>query len=60
MQIAINSKIHLAVGANNIFNVRPRRVNQINNNYGARIYDANSAQVPMTGAFYYGRVSVKI
>ncbi|MFT8555506.1 MAG: TonB-dependent receptor [Zymomonas mobilis] len=56
----INSKIHLAVGANNIFNVRPRRVNQINNNYGARIYDANSAQVPMTGAFYYGRVSVKI
>ncbi|GAB6855814.1 TonB-dependent receptor [Asaia astilbis] len=47
---------HIAIGANNIFNIRPRRVNPINNNYGARIYDANSAQVPMTGGYYYGRI----
>ncbi|MFT8375597.1 MAG: TonB-dependent receptor [Gluconobacter cerinus] len=52
----VNSHWHLTVGANNIFNIRPRRVNDLNNNYGARIYDANSAQVPMTGGYYFGRI----
>jgi len=52
----VNSHWHLTVGANNIFNIRPRRVNELNNNYGARIYDANSAQVPMTGGYYFGRI----
>ncbi|MBS1001761.1 TonB-dependent receptor [Acetobacter persici] len=47
---------HFAIGANNIFNVRPRRVNPLNNNYGGRMYDANSAQVPITGGYYYGRI----
>jgi len=54
-----NPHWHVAVGANNIFNIRPREVAQINNNYGARIYDANSAQVPMTGGYYYGRIDAR-
>lgn len=55
----VNEHWHLTVGANNIFNIRPRRVNDIYNNYGARIYDANSAQVPMTGGYYFGRVDAR-
>lgn len=48
---------HLAVGANNIFNVRPRRVNPLNNYLGPRMYDVNSSGIPITGGYYYGRVN---
>lgn len=54
----INAHWHLAVGANNIFNVRPRRVNPINNYLGPRMYDVNSSGIPITGGYYYGRVNV--
>ncbi|MDE7540919.1 TonB-dependent receptor plug domain-containing protein [Gluconobacter sphaericus] len=52
-----NSHWHLAIGANNVFNVRPRRVPQINNSRGAQIYDQFSLQVPITGGYYYGRIN---
>ncbi len=48
---------HVAVGVNNVFNVRPRRVNEIANYLGAEIYDEASSQIPMTGGYYYGRVN---
>ncbi|WP_026397450.1 TonB-dependent receptor plug domain-containing protein [Acetobacter nitrogenifigens] len=52
-----NKNWHLAVGVNNIFNVRPRRVSQIVNYLGSRAYDTASMQIPMTGGYYYGRVN---
>ncbi|QHC35704.1 TonB-dependent siderophore receptor [Komagataeibacter xylinus] len=56
---SVTPHLHVTVGANNVFNIRPRMVNPLNNNYGARIYDANSAQVPMTGGYYYGRIDAR-
>ena len=53
----VTDRLHFAVGANNIFNVRPRRVSQDVNSYGAQIYDQFSLQVPITGAYYYGRLN---
>ncbi|MBB2175093.1 TonB-dependent receptor plug domain-containing protein [Gluconacetobacter johannae] len=53
-----NQHFHLAVGANNIFNVRPRKVPQNVNPYGAQVYDQFSLQVPITGGYYYGRLNV--
>ncbi|KFL87905.1 TonB-dependent receptor [Acetobacter malorum] len=51
-----NPHWHMAVGVNNLLNVRPRRVPQINNSRGAQIYDQFSLQVPITGGYYYGRL----
>lgn len=53
-----NKNFHLAIGANNIFNVRPRRIPQVNQAYGSQIYDQFSLQVPVTGGYYYGRLNV--
>jgi len=51
-------RIHLALGANDIFNVRPRRVPNDANYVGGLPYDYQSAQVPITGGYYYGRVNM--
>lgn len=48
---------HLAIGANNIFNQRPRHVNPINNYLGPKIYDTDSSGIPIYGAYYYGRLN---
>ncbi|WP_225197712.1 TonB-dependent siderophore receptor [Gluconobacter oxydans] len=53
----VNSRWHLAVGANNIFNVRPRKLPGELNQLGGNPYDTFSSQVPMTGGYYYGRVN---
>ncbi|MDG6093741.1 TonB-dependent receptor [Acetobacter sp. AN02] len=53
----VNKQWHLAVGANNIFNIRPRRVPNIVNYLGAKPYDISSSQISMTGAYYYGRIN---
>ncbi|OUI98913.1 TonB-dependent receptor plug domain-containing protein [Acetobacter cibinongensis] len=53
-----NQHWHMAIGANNIFNIRPRRKNPITNSRGAQIYDQFSLQVPITGGYYYGRLNV--
>ncbi|NVN30810.1 TonB-dependent receptor [Endobacter medicaginis] len=50
--------LHLAVGGNNLFNIRPRRMPGITSYLGVQYYDIDSAQVPMTGGFYYGRVNL--
>ncbi len=54
----LNARWHVAVGANNIFNIRPRREPLENAYLGAQYYAASSAQVPITGGFYYGRVNL--
>ncbi|NVN05270.1 TonB-dependent receptor [Asaia spathodeae] len=48
---------HVAVGANNIFNIRPRKVPANLASYGVGIYDSASAQVPINGGYYFGRVN---
>ena len=48
---------HLAIGANNIFNQRPRHVNPINNYLGPKVYDTDSSGIPIYGAYYYGRLN---
>lgn len=49
---------HMALGVNNIFNQRPRHVNPINNYLGPKIYDTDSSGIPISGAYYYGRLNV--
>ncbi|GBQ26161.1 TonB-dependent outer membrane receptor [Gluconacetobacter sacchari DSM 12717] len=56
----ITPRWHIAIGANNIFNVRPRRLPDSLNYVGAQLYDYQSAQVPMTGGYYYGRVNLSL
>ncbi|WP_342629498.1 TonB-dependent receptor [Nguyenibacter vanlangensis] len=53
----ISPRWHVAVGANNIFNVRPRKLPGELNQLGGNPYDTFSSQVPMTGGYYYGRVN---
>lgn len=48
---------HAAIGGNNLFNVRPRRTAMQNAYLGVEYYDLDSAQVPISGGFYYGRVN---
>ncbi|MCX8666039.1 TonB-dependent receptor [Acetobacteraceae bacterium B3987] len=53
-------RIHLAVGGNNLFNVRPRRMPAENSYLGTLFYDNNSAGIPMTGGYYYGRINISL
>ncbi|AZV37602.1 TonB-dependent receptor [Komagataeibacter xylinus] len=52
--------IHVAVGANDIFNVRPRKVPLSVNYRGASPYDLNSSGISYMGGYYYARVDVKM
>ncbi|MBV1837599.1 TonB-dependent siderophore receptor [Acetobacter estunensis] len=53
----VNPHWHIAVGANNIFNMRPRKVKPANNYLGSSIYDSQAANIGYEGAYYYGRVN---
>ena len=48
---------HVAVGGNNLFNIRPRSTPADVAYLGVQYYDQNSDQVPISGGFYYGRVN---
>ena len=50
--------LHIAVGGNNLFNIRPRRLPLVTNYLGSNPYDQTSQQVPISGGFYYGRVNL--
>ncbi|WP_068170407.1 TonB-dependent receptor plug domain-containing protein [Neokomagataea thailandica] len=52
-----NDHWHVAVGGNNLFNIRPRKLPANLNSLGASVYDQDSAQVPMFGGYYYGRIN---
>ena len=52
-----NQHWHVAVGANNIFNIRPRKVPAQLASYGVLVYDSASAQVPINGGYYFGRIN---
>jgi len=50
-----NSRWRATLGANNIFNMRPRVVSPLTNYLGPKIYDSGSA-LAMTGGYYFVRV----
>ncbi|MBB2190285.1 TonB-dependent receptor [Gluconacetobacter azotocaptans] len=50
-------KIHVAVGANNLFNMKPRRLPANGAYAGAEIYDDYSNQMGYNGGYYYLRVN---
>ncbi|WP_086650937.1 TonB-dependent receptor plug domain-containing protein [Acetobacter cibinongensis] len=52
-----NRHWHASIGANNIFNQRPRHVPAQNNYLGTRPYDQVASSLPIYGAYYYGRVN---
>jgi iron complex outermembrane receptor protein len=53
----LSPRWHLAVGADDIFNIRPRKLPADLAQYGVAIYDGASAQVPIIGGYYYGRLN---
>lgn len=54
------SAVHLALGANDIFNVRPRRMPLSTSYYGVWYFDKASAQIPMFGGYYYFRANISL
>ena len=54
---ALTPHMHVAVGGNNVFNIRPRRIPADTAYLGVQYYDITSAQTPITGGFYYARVN---
>jgi len=53
----INKRWHVALGGNNLFNMYPRKLPPETAYLGVQYYDLDSAQIPLTGGFYYGRVN---
>ncbi|KXV32938.1 TonB-dependent receptor [Gluconobacter thailandicus] len=53
----LNHMWHFAVGANNIFNQRPRRLSKYLNYLGANMYDTDSSGIGIAGGYYYGRIN---
>ena len=45
------------MGANNIFNQRPRRLTKYLNYLGANAYDTDSSGIGIAGGYYYGRIN---
>ncbi len=48
---------HVAIGANDLFNVRPRRLPLELSYLNVAYYDQTSSTVPINGGFYYGRLN---
>ncbi|TLU74137.1 TonB-dependent receptor plug domain-containing protein [Lichenicoccus roseus] len=48
---------HLAVGANNLFDIYPRMKPAATNYLGTLPYDINAAQIGIDGGFYYARLN---
>ena len=48
---------HAAIGANDIFNVRPRELPQELSYLNVAHYDQTSSTAPINGGFYYGRLN---
>ncbi|MBS1095069.1 TonB-dependent receptor plug domain-containing protein [Gluconobacter wancherniae] len=53
----LDSNWHFAVGANNVFNQRPRRLPKDLNYLGSNIYDTDSSGIGIAGGYYYGRIN---
>ena len=54
----IGPHLHIAIGGNNLFNIRPSDVPLVAHYLGSNPYDQASDEVPISGGFYYGRANV--
>ena len=54
----VTPHLHVAVGANNVFNERPRKLPADLSYVGANMYDIRAATIPIMGGYYYGRVNM--
>ncbi len=55
----LTSRLHLAIGANNLFNLRPRKMPPELSYLNVAFYDQTSSTIPINGGFYYGRLNFK-
>ncbi|WP_264802204.1 TonB-dependent receptor plug domain-containing protein, partial [Ameyamaea chiangmaiensis] len=53
----VNHNWHFAIGANNIFNQRPRKLSSWFNYLGSNPYDNTNSGIGITGGYYYGRIN---
>lgn len=53
-------KLHLALGANNLFNSYPSRIPAANGYYGSGKYDGAASQIGVNGGFYYAQASYQL
>ncbi|OUJ10510.1 TonB-dependent siderophore receptor [Acetobacter sp. DsW_063] len=54
------SRLHLALGANNLFNAKMRKLPYANRYLGSTPYDYNVAQMSWNGGFYYFRANYNL
>ncbi len=52
----LSHRLHVTLGINNLFNVRPRKIPLILRYEGNSIYDTSSSGIPISGSYYYTRV----
>ena len=53
----ITKNLHASVGANNIFDIRPRQLPGILTPAGGSMFDQFSGQIPFSGGYYFGRLT---
>lgn len=53
----VNNQLHVALGANNLFNSYLKKLPVANRYIGSNRYDANVAQMSWSGGFYYLRLN---
>jgi iron complex outermembrane receptor protein len=53
----LSRRWHVAVGADNIFNILPSKAPPDVSYLGVSYYDNEAAQIPISGGFYYGRLN---
>ncbi|KXV04918.1 TonB-dependent receptor plug domain-containing protein [Acetobacter malorum] len=56
----LSHRLHVTLGINNLFNVRPRKLPLILRYNGNSIYDTSSSGIPISGSYYYGRIGFSL
>jgi len=56
----LSSRLHLALGARNLFNVYPKEIPVNNRSFGVNRFDLNSGSIGWNGGYYYGRLTLRI
>ncbi|MCP1197752.1 TonB-dependent receptor [Acetobacter senegalensis] len=56
----LSHRLHVTLGVNNLFNVRPRKLPLILRYNGNSIYDTSSSGIPISGSYYYGRIGFSL
>ncbi|MCQ9156636.1 TonB-dependent receptor plug domain-containing protein [Acidomonas methanolica] len=54
------SRLHLSIGANNLFNRFPSRIPAANGYYGSGRYDGSASQIGINGGYYYAQADITL